>query len=48
MLIRCKWCNPSRILGEKPPYEDKSITDAICPGCYEKVMKGTWKKRKGG
>ena len=44
MLIRCKWCNPPRIIGEKEPFEDKGITDGICPECEKALMDGTWKK----
>jgi len=28
MIIKCAWCG--KYLGEKPPYEDKSVTHSIC------------------
>jgi hypothetical protein len=36
MKIVCAWCG--KPMGEKPPYEDESITHSICPECYEEVM----------
>jgi len=38
MIIRCAWCK--KILGEKPPYEDKSYTDTICEECLAKHFPG--------
>lgn len=35
MIRVCAWCSKDR--GEKPPYEDKSITHTICPECYSKM-----------
>jgi len=35
MIIECSWCK--KILGEKAPYEDKSVTNTICNDCFEKV-----------
>jgi len=34
MIIKCAWCG--KYMGEKPPYEDKSITHSICPECKAK------------
>jgi len=34
MIIKCAWCRKD--MGEKPPYEDKSITHTICEECKEK------------
>jgi phage FluMu protein Com len=36
VIIRCAWCK--KILGEKPPYDDKSYTDTICPECEAKFF----------
>uniref|UniRef100_A0A6M3JMM8 ClpX-type ZB domain-containing protein n=1 Tax=viral metagenome TaxID=1070528 RepID=A0A6M3JMM8_9ZZZZ len=35
MLRQCSWCGKD--MGEKPPLEDKSVTDGICDECLEKV-----------
>lgn len=35
MIRICAWCE--KFLGEKPPYEDKSITHTICPECAKKM-----------
>lgn len=35
MIRVCVYCG--RILGEKPPLEDKSETHTICEGCLEKM-----------
>jgi hypothetical protein len=34
MIIKCAWCG--KYMGEKPPYEDKSITHSICEECRAK------------
>jgi len=41
MIIKCAWCG--KYMGEKPPYEDKSVTHTICAECREKYFpkKGT-------
>lgn len=36
MVIECAWCK--KILGEKPPYEDRSITSSICDECRKKYF----------
>ena len=36
MIIVC--CQCKKVLGEKPPLEDKSITHTYCPACLAKVM----------
>jgi len=34
LKIVCAWCGKD--MGEKPPYEDESITHTICPDCLKK------------
>lgn len=36
MKIVCAWCGKD--MGEKPPYEDKSVTHSICPECKAKYF----------
>ncbi len=36
MIIKCAWCQ--KILGEKPPYEDKSETHTVCEECRKKYF----------
>ncbi|MDD4984670.1 MAG: ArdC-like ssDNA-binding domain-containing protein [Dehalococcoidales bacterium] len=36
MIIKCAWCG--KCMGEKPPYEDKSITHTICDECGAKYF----------
>ncbi|MDP3880175.1 MAG: hypothetical protein Q8Q07_07735 [Dehalococcoidales bacterium] len=36
LVIKCAWCG--RYLGEKEPYEDKSVTHGICPECLAKYF----------
>ncbi len=36
MRIRCAWHKPPKIIGEKEPLEDMSITDGICDDCIAK------------
>jgi len=36
LVIKCAWCG--RYLGEKEPYEDKSVTHGICPECQAKYF----------
>ena len=36
LVIKCAWCG--KYLGEKEPYEDKSVTHGICPECREKYF----------
>jgi len=38
MKIVCAWCKKD--MGEKPPYEDKSVTHSICPECKAKHFPG--------
>ena len=38
MVVRkCAWCE--RVIGEKPPFDDTSITHTICHRCYREVLK---------
>lgn len=36
MTVICAWCG--KILGEKPPHEDKSVTHSICKECIPHVL----------
>ena len=36
MLRVCGWCN--KLLGEKPPYADKSITHGMCEACLAEQL----------
>jgi len=36
LVVKCAWCG--KYLGEKEPYEDKSITHGICPECRAKYF----------
>ncbi|MDD5501232.1 MAG: hypothetical protein PHH57_06075 [Candidatus Omnitrophica bacterium] len=36
LVIKCAWCG--KYLGEKEPYEDKSVTHGICPECRAKYF----------
>lgn len=36
MIIKCAWCGKD--MGEKPPYEDKSVTHSICEECEAKYF----------
>lgn len=36
LVIKCAWCG--KYLGEKEPYEDKSVTHGICPECRKKYF----------
>jgi len=36
LVIKCAWCG--KYLGEKEPYEDKSVTHSICPECRAKYF----------
>lgn len=38
MIIVCAWCNPPRVIGTKPPYEDKRETSTICHDCRAKFI----------
>jgi len=35
MKLICAWRNPPRIMGEKEPLDDNSITDGICDRCLD-------------
>ena len=35
MIIKCAWCG--KYLGEKEPYDDKSVTHGICQKCKAKM-----------
>ena len=37
----CAWCG--REMGEKPPYDDPSITHSICDECLPKALKSACK-----
>ena len=41
LVIKCAWCG--KYMGEKEPYEDKSVTHGICPECRAKYFP----KKKG-
>ena len=43
LIIKCAWCG--KYLGEKPPYEDKSVTHSICPQCRKKYFPQKGPKR---
>lgn len=34
MIVKCGWC--PKVLDEKEPFEDKSVTHGICISCAEK------------
>jgi len=36
MIVVCAWCK--KPMGEKPPYEDKSVTHTICEECLRKYF----------
>ncbi len=36
LVIKCAWCG--KYMGEKEPYEDKSVTHGICPECLAKYF----------
>ncbi len=36
LVIKCAWCG--KCMGEKEPYEDKSVTHGICPECLAKYF----------
>lgn len=36
MIRQCAWC--LKMLGEKPPYQDKSVTHTMCKECQKKMM----------
>ena len=36
MIIVCAWCG--KPLGEKEPYDDKSVTHGICEACKERAL----------
>jgi len=46
MLIRCAWCKPPRITGEKEPLEDEGVTDGICDDCLAKYFPNVYEKCK--
>ena len=37
MIRQCAWC--LKIMGESPPYSDKSVTHGMCEECEKKIMK---------
>jgi len=47
MISICAWCG--KVMGEKPPYQDKSVTHGICEKCLAKWEKEyrEEKKQKG-
>lgn len=44
MTIICSWCK--KVLGEKPPRSDASITHSICAQCQKKLMAGNRPQNK--
>jgi len=40
MKIVCAWCGKD--MGEKPPYDDPSITHSICEDCLRKTLKAAF------
>jgi hypothetical protein len=36
LVIKCAWCG--KYMGEKEPYDDKSVTHGICPECRAKYF----------
>jgi hypothetical protein len=36
MICQCAWCH--RLLGQKAPIEDRSITHGICVSCSQKLL----------
>lgn len=37
MIVQCAWCQ--RIMGEKAPLSDKSVSHGMCEKCYQEQMK---------
>ncbi len=37
MIRQCAWC--LILMGETPPYKDKSVTHGICEKCQKDMMK---------
>jgi hypothetical protein len=37
MIIQCAWC--LKMVGEKAPLSDRSVTHGICKECQQKMMK---------
>ncbi len=35
MIRVCAWCK--KVIGEKEPFEDKSVTHGICQDCYDLI-----------
>jgi hypothetical protein len=48
MIRICSWCK--KVIGEKEPLDDKSITHSICPECIKKEVPEVYEKiiNKGG
>ncbi len=44
MIIKCAWCDAD--MGEKAPFEDKSITAGQCPKCFAEMRKQIWEVLK--
>ncbi len=38
MFVVCAWCKPPKMIGSKPPYEDKRETHTICISCTRKYF----------
>ncbi len=39
MIVRCTWHKPIPIyLREKPPFEDKRVSDGICEECVKELF----------
>lgn len=37
-VVRCSWCNPSHVIFEREPLEDKTEVETICPAAYKSIM----------
>lgn len=44
MVIQCAWC--LRILGEKEPKSDMSVTHSICQKCADNMVREVYGKAK--
>jgi hypothetical protein len=44
MIRQCAWC--LLMLGESPPYSDKSVTHGMCEKCSDKMMREVEKMQR--
>lgn len=42
MIVQCAWC--LKMVGEKSPLKDKSVTHGICEECQTKMMEKVLQK----